>query len=819
MPDSQLCPKCKLRIIDPERLGSLTSFVLLDLSCHCNTLPGQKADLLRALTPRSNSKDSLCLKCNKLIVKLSEQGSLTNFLFQSNRCHCKVPQPAKDAGRQLTTRFKGDSNLEKRRIFRAAKLTRVAGSRKQLAETIEEGQVVAGTYKLLDKIGEGGMGSIYKAKHIALGRTCAVKFLNPGLLSRDSFERFQEEARISASLNHPSICTIYDLGLHQGLLPYFAMDFIKGSNLEEVVHRHGPLSSGAALELYAEICEALAYAHRRSIIHKDLKPANFMLFHETNGKMGVKILDFGIAEFSDKESQENQEDGQAVSEVSGSAAYMSPEQFRGEKLDKRTDIYSIGASIYETLTGTPPFDYYDYESLEEAHLNEDPETMSERTGLDFPSQVEAIVAKCLKKSPADRYQNASELVIDLRRVLEGKALQFARAPRGTGSQPESQAESQTEIGTNKKTFALIFASALVLFIAPVALFYLLNLSHNNAEKKTTFKTTNALERHISHSPLASEASKFMFGNPSGVEKLAEEFCKQEIKPYRQNDGEDGDRIFVFPKDFTLGDICVLKPGANAVSHTIPANGRVKIKRDDNIVYKPDDIVFKYKKLYSGFKSGDFAQLCVNESPQAMEPNNLGFLASVKGIKRIVFSDCPDDGGEVAKALKEFKDLRSLEFKTSRIDLSKLKSADLPADINYFGYFDDCPIETFAPPIAAFKGRKLLGLYIPLTDNDLQTLAQSVSVNILTLRNLQLNDDVVRTLGKVKGLKKLIVVGLVYRQGLEKTLEKLPSLEGLHIQVLNRMKPNDIASLKAAMVKRAGKDAVLQLISKGLEPDT
>jgi serine/threonine protein kinase len=746
---------------------------------------------------------------------VSKQGSLTNFLFQSNRCHCKVPQPAKDAGRQLTARFKGDSNLEKRRIFRAAKLTRVAGSRKQLAETIEEGQVVAGTYKLLDKIGEGGMGSIYKAKHIALGRTCAVKFLNPGLLSRDSFERFQEEAKISASLNHPSICTIYDLGLHQGILPYYAMDFIKGSNLEEVVHRHGPLSCGAALELYAEICEALAYAHRRSIIHKDLKPANFMLFHETNGKMGVKILDFGIAEFSDRENQENKESGETVNEVSGSAAYMSPEQFRGEKLDKRADIYSIGASIYETLTGTPPFDYYDYESLEEAHLNEEPETMSERTGLDFPSQVEAIVAKCLKKSPADRYQNASELAIDLRRVLEGKALQFARARTNTGSQPQSQAET----GITKKSLTLVFASTLVLFIAPVALFYLLNLSHNNSEKKTTFKTTNALERHITHSPLASEASKFMFGNPSGVEKLAEEFCKQEIKPYRQNDGEDGDRIFVFPKDFTLGDICVLKPGVNAVSHSIPANGTVKLKRDDNIIYKPDDIVFKYKKLYSGFKSGDFAQLCVNESPQAMEPNNLGFLASVKGIKRMVFSDCPDDRGEVAKALKEFKDLRSLEFKTSRIDLSKLKSADLPADINFFGYFDDCPVAAFAPPIAAFKGRKLSGLYIPLTGNDLQTLAQSVSVNNLTLQNLQLNDDYVRNIAKIKGLKKLIVGGLVYRQGLEKTLGKLPSLEGLHIQVLNQMKPNEIASLKAVMMKRAGKDAVLELKSTGLEPDT
>lgn len=810
MPDSQLCPKCKLRIIDPERLGSLTSFVLLDLSCHCNTLPGQKADLLRALTPRSNSKDSLCLKCNKLIVKVSEKGSLTNFLFQSNRCHCKNPQSAKDADRLLTARFQGNSNLEKRRHFRAARMTKIAGSRRRLAETIDEGQVVASTYQLLSKIGEGGMGSIYKAKHIALQRTCAVKFLNPDLLSRETFERFQEEARISASLNHPSICTIYDLGLHQGILPYYAMDFIKGANLEEVIHRHGPLSSGAVLELYADICEALAYAHRRGIIHKDLKPANFMLYHETGGKMGVKILDFGIAELSDRE---NQEDGDRENEVSGSAAYMSPEQFSGQKLDKRTDIYSIGASIYETLTGTPPFDYYDYDSLEAAHLNEEAKPMSERTGIEFPGALEAIVAKCLKKSPIDRYQNASELAIDLRRVLEGKAPQFAKPKPGIDSEQQLEIEGET----SKKALAIAAIALFTIVSAPVLLLYMLNLGKPSAKEIKSFKTTNSLERHITHSPIASEASKFMFGNPPGVEKQAEEFCRGEIKPYAQKNSSDGSKTFVFPKDFTLGDICVLKPGAATVSHTLPANGVIRLKKDDNFAYKPDDIVFKYKKLYSGFRTGDFVKLSIIESPIAMEPNNLGFLSQVEGVRRMSFADCPDDNGEVAKGLREFKQLRYIEFKTSRIDLSKLKSSDLPADIKYFAYLEDCPIEAFGPPVSAFKGRSLEGLNIPISGNGIEDLAKTVSVNSLTLRKPLLTDEYVRNLGKVKGLKILSIKGLKYKQGQATLLEKLPNLDGLYIHIANAIQPNEIAKLKAVMEKKAGKNAELQLAGSEIIP--
>ncbi|MBX9942325.1 MAG: serine/threonine protein kinase [Candidatus Obscuribacterales bacterium] len=804
MPDSQLCPKCKLRIIDPERLGSLTSFVLLDLSCHCNTLPSQKADLLRALTPRSNSKDSLCLKCNKLIVKVSEKGSLTNFLFQSNRCHCKNPQSAKDADRLLTARFQGNSNLEKRRHFRAARMTKIAGSRKRLPETIDEGQVVASTYQLLSKIGEGGMGSIYKAKHIALQRTCAVKFLNPDLLSRETFERFQEEARISASLNHPSICTIYDLGLHQGILPYYAMDFIKGANLEEVIHRHGPLSSGAVLELYADICEALAYAHRRGIIHKDLKPANFMLYHETSGKMGVKILDFGIAELSDRDKQE---DGDIEKEISGSAAYMSPEQFRGEKLDKRTDIYSIGASIYETLTGTPPFDYYDYESLEEAHLNEEAKAMSERTGIEFPGALEAIVAKCLKKSPTDRYQNASELAIDLRRVLEGKAPQFAKPNYLTNRLTKIDYRDES---TSSKQLKVLAAVA---FLGIAVLFSLIQINVGKTSRETgSIKPSNMLERHITHSPLASEASKFMFGNPSGVEKLAEEFCKSKIEPYAKNISPNGSRTFVFPENFTLGDIEVLRASNGTVSRTLPANATIVVEEGAPIGYKPDELVFKFKELYSGFKSGDFTKLSI-EGPFASEPGNLGFLAAVKGIQRLTFADCPEDKGEIAKGLSNFKDLKNLEFGTSKIDLRKLKGSDLPDSLSYFLYSPSCPIANYGPPAKAFSGKRIGSLNIPLKESDLEDLKAAVSIEVLTLRKPKLTPGFIENLSKLKGLRKIVINNLEYRDGIEELIERLPPLGGLYIEVFSPLDPSDVERLKAAMTKVAGKKAQLVLLSK------
>lgn len=291
---------------------------------------------------------------------------------------------------------------------------------------LKAGQVIGGSYRLLALAGQGGMGSVYKAEHTGLSRQCAVKFLAPSMVSEETWRLFQKEAKIISSLTHATICQIYDLGIHGGRLPFYAMDFVDGRTLDEVINKQGALSVGAAAELYIKVLDGLSYAHRRGVVHKDLKPSNIMLERGADGQVQPRILDFGISELS--EGKDTRSGSRRESAVIGSAHYMSPEQFSGRGVDKTSDIYSIGCSLFETLTGLPPFAGEDFQLLEKEHIAKPAPSLRSATGLEFAPEIEAIVAKCLEKQPANRYQSASELMIDLQRLLEGKALQFAPLP-------------------------------------------------------------------------------------------------------------------------------------------------------------------------------------------------------------------------------------------------------------------------------------------------------------------------------------------------------------------------------------------------------
>ena len=441
---SKICSKCRRSIISEERRGSLTSFLLSDLSCCC----GQKN--AAGGRPSGASEAGICRRCRKVVPALSRPGSMTAFFFKDMRCQCKTPQlsgvgsageglggggkGAQPSG-ALATRYSGGELLQKRTAARTAMRTRRAGAT-EAAVLLAPGAVIGGCYKLMELAGQGGMGSVYRARHTVLGRQCAVKFLAPSMVSEQSWRMFQKEAKIISALQHHTICQVYDLGLHEGSLPYYAMDFIHGETLAETIDRQGPLSVGAALELFVKVCEGLSYAHRRGVVHKDLKPANIMLTVDGADEIEVKILDFGISDLGEA-WQSRREHSRAKagakrvsapdsSEVIGSAAYMSPEQFRGRDIDRRSDIYNLGCALFETLSGVPPFTGDGFEELEAAHRKAEPPSLHSVTGIKFPAGVEAILSKCLEKSTERRYQSVNELSIDMERVLAVKPLQFAR---------------------------------------------------------------------------------------------------------------------------------------------------------------------------------------------------------------------------------------------------------------------------------------------------------------------------------------------------------------------------------------------------------
>jgi serine/threonine protein kinase/tetratricopeptide (TPR) repeat protein len=259
-------------------------------------------------------------------------------------------------------------------------------------------------YRIFDKLGEGGMGVVYKAEDTKLGRSVALKFLPPELTrDTEARKRFAQEARAASALDHPNICTIHEIDeTAEGQL-FIAMAFYEGESLKAKIER-GPLKLDEALDIAAQIAQGLAKAHEQGIVHRDIKPANILVTKDGL----VKIVDFGLAKLA----------GAKVTKTGttlGTARYMSPEQARGEAVDARSDIFSLGAVLYEMLTGKHAFPGEYEQAMLYAIMNEEPEPVTAlRTGV--PMELERIVATCMAKNPGERYQHVDEIIADLRRM-------------------------------------------------------------------------------------------------------------------------------------------------------------------------------------------------------------------------------------------------------------------------------------------------------------------------------------------------------------------------------------------------------------------
>jgi serine/threonine protein kinase len=459
------------------------------------------------------------------------------------------------------------------------------------------GQIIS-HYRIIEMLGGGGMGVVYKAEDSSLHRFVALKFI-PDHLAHDPqvLERFRREARAASALNHPHICTIYEIGEQDGQA-FISMEFMEGATLKHHVAR-GPLPLEEILEWGTEIADALGAAHSKGIIHRDIKPANIYVTERAH----IKILDFGIAKLVPAEGAMNVSARSTVSQSEhltgrgaaiGTIAYMSPEQVRGEELDARTDLFSFGVVLYEMVTGILPFRGETTGLIAEAILNRTP-VAPVRLNPDLSPKLEEIINKALEKDRKLRYQNAADLQTDLRRLARDSS-------RSHWDASSTQEQGKTkELPPEKpkawKTYSYVAAAVLVLAI--VVAFLLRRSSPNGL-------------------PLSKEWEQLTF------------FTDSAVYPALSSDGRmlafiRGDNSFV-----TAGDLYVkLLPGGEPVQLTHDSWPKLAPS------FSPDNSRISY-----GFGGGPWDTWEVpvlGGEPHLLLPNSSS-LTWIEGGKRLLFSE-------------------------------------------------------------------------------------------------------------------------------------------------------------------------------------
>jgi eukaryotic-like serine/threonine-protein kinase len=301
------------------------------------------------------------------------------------------------------------------------------------------GQVVADRYRIISMLGEGGMGRVYLAEHVRMARKCAVKMISPEMARTEAaVARFNREAANASQINHPNVVQVYDFGEGPNKTLYLAMEFVEGETMSALVRREGALTVRRAAMLTKQAADALSAAHHRGIVHRDLKPDNILVSLQYDGTECVKVVDFGIA----KTVQHDGTDpgGQNLTTIGvavGTPEYMSPEQLAGERLDTRSDLYSLGLVFFHLLTADLPHPRVTSRETLVARLTSPPRTLGEvKPSRSWPATLQTMLDWALATDPAKRYPTAHEFALDLGMLIAAEPIDKVEPRRTVPMQPE-----------------------------------------------------------------------------------------------------------------------------------------------------------------------------------------------------------------------------------------------------------------------------------------------------------------------------------------------------------------------------------------------
>ncbi len=678
-------------------------------------------------------------------------GKAKSLLFKEQKCDC-AGMPVQSMPIKAMPTSTVDRVNQHKLFTQSLKDTR-SDSPLSVHEILAADTIIGGSFRIISVIGEGGMSVVYLVRHTTLNNQYALKVLSPDQVTERSWLRFKTEAKILAALTHPTFVTVYDLGVHEQKFPFYSMDYLQGRTLEEMLVSQGPMKLERVIDLFLEVLDGLAYAHRNKIIHRDLKPANIMLC-TSDGDQIVKILDFGISKFEGSAHHQNLT---IAGDIFGSPSYMSPEQCAGEPTDTRSDIYSLGCTLFEVLTGFVPFAGPTAFDTALLHQEQQAPTMSSVSGLDFAKPIEHVVGKCLQKNPAERYQSCKELALDLIRIKEGKdPLQYSGAIT-TAPKAPNQTKGEFSIWLP----AAFLLALLTLTMTASALFLDLIKPHHNK----TAPEVKGLQSTYTNIPIFGDAA--VIQRPIGSQNQLDKYSSVGII------GNQTYRCFYFPKDTVIGII-----GQRLFPNTRQeARGFIRYKYNELLEFTPSAIAAEFPNYFKRFQAGDIYTVRLVSSQ-----SNDKMLAAVTQIPRVSSLNLVSDDGLTEgsiDSLNKFQNLTDFDAFAISLEGDILAKATCWRRLKRFHWTGAVAPSAMLAKLRQCRELKNLGLKNSnLTQSDFKAISKLSGLTMLQISGNKISPADLALLARLPHLQYLYAnkCGLDKNNPVLKKFKKLKELQ-------------------------------------------
>lgn len=647
--------------------------------------------------------------------------------------------------------------------------------------------IVGENYEIISLIGVGGMGYVYRVRHRILQKQYAMKTLSSQHVSEIAWRRLQVEAQAIARMNHPNIVGIHNLGLHEDRLPYYVMDLLDGEALADRLKR-GSLTLAQALPIFIEVCKGLGYAHKKGIIHRDIKPGNIILLKEPDSSGAkVKIVDFGIAKLSGA-SDPNNQNLTCIGEVFGSPYYMSPEQCEGKRIDARSDIYSVGCTLFEALVGHPPFKGNNPVQTMVMHQSHEPPSMSAASGKNFPDEIEELVATLLAKAPMDRYQSLDKVAEDLQSIAAGREVQ-TKALFDTHSfftPNEDDEEEGQPTGKLATGVILAVATATILAAAATCFFIVKQIKQApNSKQIAANAAVTAVE-----APVAKPVS-------TADDTKAKAISSPEKQPFSHlTVGPDGKQVkqFDFPTDNYLGRMIIgesTEYWSAKGSKQFPTDTKLELVASPQLMdqlynlerFRSDDLwgIRLFQQAMPPVKQGSGnGEFMLPESYESNIELAIKHLQRLTGLRKLDLLECPNATDKCIAQINKLPNLTVLRASKTNISGQGLSELTRIKELEKLTYSEGTHLSTLLKALAGSKKLTTLGLDRPasrtLTQSDLKLIASCKNLTRLDLDDCKLDREGLAILATLPHLKMLYANGNKIDESCLPILKQMPSLE-------------------------------------------